>query len=103
MAMTLMVERHVIPGVQGDIKRLLRELRANATRQPGFVSGRTVVDVKSPTIFMTISVWASMGVWEAWEKNPERQKIIDRINELVQGKPTERIWLDDEDTPDGGV
>ena len=103
MALTLMVERDVIPGSQGPIKALLSELRSGARRQPGFVSGQTVVDAFSPTIFMTISRWSSMAVWERWEEDPERTAIIERIDGLLQRKPKVRIWLDDEDAPAAGL
>ena len=70
MQVTLMVERNVIPGEQESVKGLLRELRSNATRQPGFISGQSVIDVFSPTRVMTITTWTSMSAWEAWENSP---------------------------------
>ena len=103
MQITLMVERKVVPGAQGEITQLLKELRSNATRQPGFVSGQTVLDARNPTIFMTISIWSSMAAWEGWEKNPERTEIIERINEVVQEEPQVRMWLHDEDAPPAAV
>ena len=103
MQITLMVEREVVPGAQGEITRLLRELRSGATRQLGFVSGQTMLDARNPAIFMTISIWSSMAAWEQWEKDPERMMIVDRINEVVQGHPKVRMWLHDEDAPPAGV
>ena len=103
MALTLTVERDVIPGSQGPIKALLRELRAGATRQPGFISGQTIVDAFSPIIFMTISHWSSMAAWDLWEKDPERLAIIERIGVLLQRDPKVRMWLDDEDAPASGL
>ena len=44
MALTLTVERDVVPGSQGPIKALLRELRAGATRQPGFIFANAIDD-----------------------------------------------------------
>ena len=99
MPLTLMVERDVTPASQGTMKELLRELRSGATRQPGFISGKTVVDAFSPTIFMTISIWSTIAAWEGWEKSPERARIIERINALLQGHPKARMWVDDEDAP----
>ena len=99
MSLTLIVERTVVPGSQNEIKDLLRELRSGATRRPGFISGRSVVDAYNPLTFMTISVWASISVWEMWENSPERTAIVERINDLIQGKPIQRLWLDDEDAP----
>ena len=88
MALTLMVERDVIPGSQGPIKALLRELRSGAKRQPGFVSGQTVVDAFSPTIFMTISRWSSMAAWERWEEDP-RAHSHHRANRCPAATKTE--------------
>ena len=82
---------------------MLRELRSGATRQPGFISGQTVVDAFSPTIFMTISRWSSIAVWDLWEKDSERMAIIERIDALLQRTPTVRLWLDDEDAPAAGL
>ena len=103
MSLVLMVEREVIPGAQEEIKELLRELRSNATRQPGFVSGQTVVDAFSPTIFMTISTWSSMASWQTWEADLLRTEIIDRIDAVLQRRPRARIWQTDEDAPVGAL
>ena len=87
MQVTLMVERNVIPGEQESVKCLLRELRSNATRQPGFISGQSVIDAFSPTRVMTITTWTSMAAWEAWENSPERVSITSRIVGLLQEPP----------------
>ena len=103
MAVVLTVERGVIPGEQGEIKRLLRELRSKATSQPGFISGQTVVDAFNPTTLMTISYWSTIAAWEQWSKNPERTVITNRIDALLQGEVKERLWHYDEDTPEGAT
>ena len=96
MQVTLMVERNVIPGEQESVKGLLRELRSNATRQPGFISGQSVIDVFSPTRVMTITTWTSMSAWEAWENSPERVNITGRIAALLQEPPVLRLWGQEE-------
>ena len=96
MQVTLMVERNVIPGEQESVKRLLRELRSNATRQPGFISGQSVIDAFSPTRVMTITMWTSMAAWEAWENSPERVSITGRIAGLLQEPPVLRLWGQEE-------
>ena len=93
MSLVLMVEREVIPGAQEQIKELLRELRSNATRQPGF----------GPTIFMTISTWSSMASWQTWEADLLRTEIIERIDAVLQRRPRARIWQTDEDAPVGAL
>ena len=88
-----------MPGAQGDITRLLRELRSAATRQPGFISGQAVIDPRSPTTFMTISEWSSIKAWETWEKNPVRTDIIGQIGDLLQTAPMQRLWAHSEEAP----
>ena len=103
MSVILTVERQIVPGAQGDITRLLRELRSAATRQPGFISGQTVIDPRSPTTFMTISEWFSIKAWETWENNPVRADIIGQIGALLQTAPRQRLWAHDEDAPPGAI
>ena len=72
------------------------ELRSNATRQPGFTSGQSVIDAFSPTRVMTITTWTSMAAWEAWENSPERVSITGRIAGLLQEPPVLRLWGQEE-------
>jgi quinol monooxygenase YgiN len=103
MATKLTVERKVVPGYQADLAELLRELRSGAVRRAGFISGETVVDAFNPTIFMTISSWASIGAWQEWERDPGRLAIVERINDLLQGNPVVRVWMDDVDGPPAAI
>ena len=99
MAITLIVERKIIPGAQTEVKDLLGELRHRASEQPGFLSGRTVVDAYSPCTFMTICDWSSMADWQRWESNPERLEVTDLMSAALQEEPPIRIWQSDVDAP----
>ena len=101
MTLTATVERVVVPGDQGEMKKLLRELRSGAMLRPDFVPGRSLVDARSPNILLTVGTWSSMGAWENWERSPERAAIISRINALLQKDPVVRLWLDEHDAPPG--
>lgn len=103
MAVKVTVERKVIPGEQRKIARLLRELRSKVVVNPGFISGETVLDIHSPAIFMTISSWSSLAVWEDWEKNPDRLQVVEKINAFLQEPTTVRLWMDDTDAPPPAV
>ena len=103
MAAKLTVERRVVPGYQDEVGELLRQLRSGAVRQAGFISGETVVDAFNPTVFMTISTWASISVWQEWEKNPDRLAIVQQINEHLQSTPVVRVWTDAIDGPPAAI
>ncbi len=99
MSVQVTVERVAIPGVQREITSLLRELLSRAVQQSGFQSAETVVDIFSPTAFLTISRWTTLNAWQAWERTPDRLRIIERINALLQRPPTIRLWNEDPDAP----
>ncbi len=103
MSVILTVDRQIIPGAQGDITRLLRELRSAVTLQPGFISGQTIIDPRSPTSFMTISEWSSIKAWENWEASPVRATLIEQVSAYLQVDPTQRLWVHDEDAPPGAI
>ncbi len=93
---TLMVERQANPGSEDELRTLLRELRAGATKQRGFLSGETKVDAYDPTTFLTISSWSTRDAFDEWETNPERDQIISEIDNLIIDTPTRRVWVGDE-------
>jgi quinol monooxygenase YgiN len=72
-------------------------------KQPGFISGETVLDIYNPQIFMTISTWASLAAWDSWEKNSDRLRVVNRINALLQDTPVVRLWRADAETPPAAI
>lgn len=95
---TLMVERHAVPGSEEDLKTLLRELRAAATQRPGFLSGETKVDAYDPSLILTVTNWASQEAFGSWEDAPERMEIIKKINWTIDDIPTLRLWVGEQVT-----
>ena len=86
MAIKIVIERAVSPDNQGEVAELLKELRAKAVRQPGYISGETLFSVEHAGTHVTISTWESLREWKAWEKNTERIDIVDKIEKLLKSK-----------------
>ncbi len=84
----VLVERTIKGKNVGDIARLMRQLRVRAMQQPGYISGETLHDVDDPNFYLVISTWESIEHWQAWFKNPERQKLGAEIDGLLE-KPTQ--------------
>jgi len=82
MAVKVIIERSVSPDNQGELAELLKDLRAKAIHQPGYVSGETLFSVDRPGTHLVISTWENLRDWKAWEKNPERQEIVRKIEAL---------------------
>ncbi len=83
----VVLERSIRGRNVGEIVRLLRQLRVRAMQQPGYISGETLHAVDDPNFYLVISTWESLDHWQAWFKNPERQKLSAEID-AYQESPT---------------
>lgn len=99
MSLIVTIERTVIPGSQRELTALLRELLAEAIKESDMQSAETVIDLRNPTTFLTITRWSSIAAWEKWEKNPDRLKTLRQVNRLLQGAPIFRYWNESADAP----
>jgi heme-degrading monooxygenase HmoA len=83
----VLLEREIKGEHVGEIIRLMRQLRVLATQQSGYISGETLHDVNNPNYYLVISTWESLEYWQDWFKNPERQKLQEKIDSYL-GSPT---------------
>jgi heme-degrading monooxygenase HmoA len=89
MAIEVMIKRKVQQGPQArKLVPLILQLRALATYQPGYISGRTLYNVENPEDCLVISEWQSLEDWYKWMKSKERVDIQDKIDTLT-GEQTE--------------
>jgi heme-degrading monooxygenase HmoA len=93
MAIKVIITRKVARGKEKDLLPLLMELRTRAMGQGGYISGETLKGVSDPDEFLVISTWNSLEAWRAWEANPERQKIQERIDGVLDEKTTAKAYL----------
>ena len=93
MAIEVMIKRKIKQGPQArQLVPFILQLRALATYQPGYISGRTLYNVENPEDCLVISEWQSLDDWYSWMKSSKRNEIQQKIDEL-SGEPTEyRIY-----------
>lgn len=92
MAIKVIIERAVTADNQGEVAELLKELRAKAVLQRGYISGETLFSVDKPGTHVVISTWESLREWKAWEKNPERRIIMEQIDKLLKSKSRVSVY-----------
>ena len=85
----VIIERHAKEGE--NLSRLLRELRAAAMRQPGYVTGETLASTEDSSIIV-ISTWQSLEDWKVWETSETRAKLYQQIEPLLAKKPKVRTY-----------
>ncbi len=88
----IVIERHLKEGKREDLMPLLRELRAVAMHQSGYVTGETLASTGDPSIISVLSTWRSLEDWKAWEKSEPRIKIYGKIEALLVEKPKVSIY-----------
>lgn len=55
------------------------EIRALATVQPGYISGKTIINIEDPKEMIVVSKWSSKEDWDNWYKTPERQAFYKKL------------------------
>jgi len=86
----VIIERHVKD--KGKLIPMLRELRAAAVHQPGYVTGQTLVSVEDDSITAVISTWHSLEQWQAWETSETRATLYELIEPLLVEEPIIKVY-----------
>lgn len=92
MAVKIIIKRKIPKSREVQILPLLLELRLRAMRQPGYISGETLINVDDPEDYLVISTWKSVKEWKAWEKSKERNEIQERIEKLLGEKSSVQVY-----------
>lgn len=93
MAIEVMIRRKVQQGRQArEMVPLVLQLRALATVQPGYISGRTLVEIENTGELLIISTWESLEAWKRWSVSPERMAIERKIEVIAGLKAEYKIY-----------
>jgi len=88
MSVEVMIKRKIKQGPQArKVVPLILQMRALATYQPGYISGRTLYNVENPEDCLVISEWQTLEDWYNWMKSKERAAIQSKID-AETGEPT---------------
>jgi heme-degrading monooxygenase HmoA len=89
MSIEVMIKRKIMQGPQArKLVPLILQLRALATYQPGYISGKTLYNVENPQDCLVVSEWQSLELWYSWMKSEKRAEIQNKIDDLT-GEKTE--------------
>ena len=84
MAIEVLIKRKIKQGGNAKILvPLILQIRALALHQPGYISGKTLCDLKNPGDCLVISIWETVNAWNRWKQNKERARIESKIEALT--------------------
>jgi heme-degrading monooxygenase HmoA len=76
----------------GPLMDALRELRNEAMKQPGYITGETLVDLEDPRNVLVISTWHTVEQYNAWNKSESYTKTTRQVDLLIAEPHTERVY-----------
>jgi heme-degrading monooxygenase HmoA len=88
MAIKIIIKRIVSEDKVKYLTPLLKQLRALANNQPGYISGETLKRIDNPSEYLVISTWQSVEDWNRWFSSGERIAVQNKID-IILGKTTE--------------
>ena len=90
----VIIERHIKPGSEGKMEKLLMDIRSQAMYQsPGFVSGEVLTSVDDPSVRVIIGTFLTLEHWKQWESSPVRQEILQQIEPLLASRPRLAVYI----------
>ena len=91
----VMIGRHCQPGKEEELRHLLVELRTEALRQHGYLSGETLREVNDPSNFIVMSTWTTLEYWKAWQTARQRLAIEEMVDPLLIAPREVRVFRED--------
>lgn len=88
MSVKVLIRRVVPRDRTEEMIPLLRQMRALAMNQEGYIAGETMQNLDDPEEFLVISIWDSADEWKNWLINKERKEIQGKMD-LLLGEETE--------------
>ena len=88
MQARILIRRRFRKGNREEIFALLRQFRAAALNQPGYISGETLSVGEDPQTVLVIGTWDDLGSWKKWQASTTR-KALEQMLDVYQEGPTE--------------
>jgi heme-degrading monooxygenase HmoA len=92
MAVKVLIKRRVSQDKAKALIPLVRQMRASAATQTGYITGETLRSLDNPEEFLVISTWQSSDDWKNWLKSEERNKVQEKIDDLLGGETNYEIF-----------
>jgi len=92
MAVKVFIKRHVKKGKAEDTFALLNAVRRQALKQPGYISGETLVNHYDPCKITVVSTWQTIDDWIQWQESDARASKEDQLESLQEGPADFEIY-----------
>jgi heme-degrading monooxygenase HmoA len=89
----VIVEHHTKTKEDADrLIELIHELRMEAMKQPGYITGETLIDSENNRNVLVISTWNKEEQWKAWDTSEKRAALTSPVKPLLREPYTVTIF-----------
>ena len=92
MAIKIFIKRYVKKGRTQEAIELLKDVRSHALKQPGYISGETLINHYDPCNITVVSTWQTIDDWIRWEESDERSAKENQLEGLQEGPADFEIY-----------
>ena len=92
MAVKVFIKRYVKKGKTKEAVELLKDVRSHALKQPGYISGETLVNHYDPCNITVVSTWQTIDDWIRWQESEERSEKEEQLEGLQEGPANFEIY-----------
>lgn len=92
MVVKVFLKRKVRQEDQLKLTPLLIELRNGAMRQPGYISGQTLISMDEPNQYIVISSWNTREDWNNWFNSIERLELQRKVDDILHEPTTYDVY-----------
>jgi pentatricopeptide repeat protein len=92
MAVKIFIKRYVKNGKTQEAVELLKDVRSHALKQPGYISGETLINHYDPCNITVVSTWQTIDDWIRWEESDERTAKENQLEGLQVGPADFEIY-----------
>ena len=92
MAVKVFIKRYVKKGKTKEAVELLKDVRSHALKQPGYISGETLINHYDPCNITVVSTWQTIDDWIRWQESDERSAKEDQLEDLQEGPANFEIY-----------
>lgn len=92
MAVKVFIKRYVKKGKTKEAVELLKDVRSHALKQPGYISGETLINHYDPCNITVVSTWQTIDDWIRWQESDERSAKEDQLEGLQEGPANFEIY-----------
>jgi heme-degrading monooxygenase HmoA len=92
MAVKVFIKWYIKKSKTEAAVKLLMEVRRQALKQPGYISGETLVNHYDPCNIAVVSTWQTIDDWIRWQESDERAAKEDQLESLQEGTANFEIY-----------